>query len=573
MLLAAKKYGVRPLIILYAPQEHPGPAQAYLPVVTRTARAGDTKIQVADTTGLQAGYSGLDIPDERPAGRDGPYTAAPYPPTLAYAPYDWAAGNMITAVYSSSITLAKPLQASIPAKTLLHVTTLKYRPFSIPGSADYVHTMDGWLNYVQMVADFVTGVLGTATSTDKGFDLEVWNELSQSPHFLFINDYYGRTAYHYDEQSIYHNLVAATAGYIDARPADFAGVQVGDSLATNIPWPASSTEPARVTAIDKHPYERRITYPQPASPLMAFDASVNSLWNKGKLDALFAPDPTSYVPSYTTFFPEYFATDLRTDNIIRDMAPIATRIGSVVHGRNARVVQGKVIPTTVWITEVALSAREDSPTISMSRSLYDEAKTVARYFCFYLGKGATQVDMYAAIDPDKGLLAQNFLALAQKRGAAYPRNDTAYTRPALQVTGRIVHAMSLALDTKLTRTRPVTLLSVTDTHDHWVFKGDGTAAHPTLYDRDVFTFLPFEVNPHRFVIPYYVMTRDILASFHPERFTVRFAGIRGTGADVSAYDPINNVSVPLAVTYRDSSSLSVDLTAADYPYLLTIQEH
>lgn len=571
-LLAARRYGMRPLIVLYADQENPCPTRKSLRVAARTARPGATVLYLTDTHGLRAGYSGLDMRDERLPGRDGPYTAAPFPPTLAYAPYVWAAGNLITAIHGNAVTLAKPLQWKIPATTVLPFTTLKYRPFAVPGSADYMRTMGGWLRYVSTVAHFATAVLGTTWSADKGFDMEVWNELSQSPHFLFINDYYGRTVYRYDEQSIYHNLIAETAGYIARHPADFAGVLLGDGIATNIPWPASSTEPARVNAIDKHPYQRRINYPWPNSPLQAFDSSVNKQWNKVLLDAQYRQDTSPYVPSYSAFFPEYFATDLRTDTIIRDMAPIPTSIGGIEHGRYARIVHGRIIPTTVWITEVALSVKQDWPAISESLSQYDEAKIVARYLCFYLGKGATQVDLYAAVDPEAGLVDQNFLTLAAKPGAVYSPDDAQYATLALRVTARIVRAMRVALASHLAWLRPIDVLSVTDTHGHYVFRGDGTAAHPTLYDRDVFAFLPFEVNPHRFVIPYYVMTRDVMAPFSPERFTVNIKGVRGTNANVTAYDPMHDSAVPVTVVQRENTGLSVILTAADYPYLLTVQE-
>ena len=37
----------------------------------------------------------------------------------------------------------------------------------------------------------------------------------------------------------------------------------------------------------------------------------------------------------------------------------------------------------------------------------------------------------------------------------------------------------------ISQPRSLNLVSVTDNHDHAQFAGDGTAAHPTLYDRDV----------------------------------------------------------------------------------------
>jgi hypothetical protein len=71
----------------------------------------------------------------------------------------------------------------------------------------------------------------------------------------------------------------------------------------------------------------------------------------------------------------------------------------------------------------------------------------------------------------------------------------------------------------------------------------GTAAHPNLYDREVLTFLPYQVNAHHFVIPYYVMTRNELVNLTPENFTIDFTGINAVGAAITAYDPLNGVSV------------------------------
>jgi hypothetical protein len=132
--------------------------------------------------------------------------------------------------------------------------------------------------------------------------------------------------------------------------------------------------------------------------------------------------------------------------------------------------------------------------------------------------------------------------------------------------------MNQQVDANLTSTRPLQVASISDTHDHYQFAGDGTTAHPNLYNRDVFAFLPFQVNARRFIIPYYVMTRDITKDLPPEQFTVQIKGLKGNGASVSAYDPINNKEVPVVVKGKAQDSLSVNLTATDYPYLLTVQE-
>jgi hypothetical protein len=261
------------------------------------------------------------------------------------------------------------------------------------------------------------------------------------------------------------------------------------------------------------------------------------------------------------------------------MAPLVNDLYGVKRGRFGRVQDGKIIPCTTWITEVNIAPHEDDPNITRERALALKAKTTARYLCFFLNKGVTQLDFYAAApndaklgDTELGLIQQNFLDYAKQPGAVYPANDAASTSPALAVTGRIAARMKQGLDPNLTQTRPLTVNALSDTHDHVQFRGDGTPAHPDLFDRDVFAFLPFQVNAHRFVIPYYVMTRDVTKDLAPEQFTLTVGGLHGDGATVTAYDPIQNRPVPVTVVKRAPNSLTLQVTASDYPYLLTVQE-
>ncbi len=170
------------------------------------------------------------------------------------------------------------------------------------------------------------------------------------------------------------------------------------------------------------------------------------------------------------------------------------------------------------------------------------------------------------------MVADSFLALAGQPGAVYPADDGRYASSSLQVLRRMADRLAVGLDPALDVTRPLTVGSVADGHDNTQFAGDSTAAHPPLYDREVLAILPFQVNARRFVIPYYVMTRDVLRPLAPEQFTVRLGGLRGTGATVTAYDPIRDAEVPVDVVAAGPDSLTVDVTAADYPYLLTVQE-
>ena len=534
ILQACKRWGVRPLILLNANQGIPTPSKLFQRTVTAEASVGSRTIRLNDTKGLKIGSSGLN-------------NLTDY----------WAAEALITAIDGDTITLSKPLPKSIAAGSSIEMATLKYRPFSQPGSADYQHTIVGWQHYVDTVAQFTANSLGTSQSNDKGFDMEIWNELTFGSKFLSINNYYAPDPVTYEEDSIWSNLVTATSDYAVAHPDRFSGVKFSDGFANTIPWPASSTQPLRISAISKHPYGNRKNYPQDEQQGPKIDAF-------GK--------PTNFTPTYSALFPEYHATALQTEFILRDAAPFNNDIQGVRHGRYARQVNGLVVPTEVWITETGIAPNENGIKEPIT-SLALKAKTTARYYTFYLNKGVTKLYLYSAASGNSGLgiVQDNFLQYA-KTTSIYPTNDRAYVSPALNITARIVTQMKQNLDPNLTKTRQLQLDSIDDNHNRLQFNGDGTAAHPNLYDRDVFTFLPYQVNSHRFVVPYYVMTRDVTNDLAPEKFAIQISNLKTQGTTVSVYDPMHDRTLPVTIDRRGSNFLKLTVSATDYPYLLIIQE-
>ena len=106
-----------------------------------------------------------------------------------------------------------------------------------------------------------------------------------------------------------------------------------------------------------------------------------------------------------------------------------------------------------------------------------------------------------------------------RTGGEYPENSAPFVSPALATLGRIADRMKAGVDPNLLKTRPLVFASITDRHNHYQFQGDGSREHPTLYNRDVLALLPFQVSRRRFVIPYYVMTRDIRKELAPEEYT------------------------------------------------------
>jgi hypothetical protein len=135
--------------------------------------------------------------------------------------------------------------------------------------------------------------------------------------------------------------------------------------------------------------------------------------------------------------------------------------------------------------------------------------------------------------------------------------------------------------------RQLSLTAISQEGDHAQFTGDGTAAHPSLYDRDVLAVLPFQSSPIRFVIPIYVMTRDMLTLYEPdapssdiyrfdlpnENFKVTLSNLPETTAapSVSAYDPLRDEATPARLLSREGSSAVFEFAATDYPRILTIE--
>jgi len=96
---------------------------------------------------------------------------------------------------------------------------------------------------------------------------------------------------------------------------------------------------------------------------------------------------------------------------------------------------------------------------------------------------------------------------------------------------------------------------------------------PTLWFRDLFTVLPFQVTERKFVFALYEMTpnynvedlKDV-----PYRLTLR--PLAGERCQVSYYDPLADNTLPATVAERKADSLTIELPIIDTPRLLTIEE-
>src|SRR4051812_13117175 len=135
-------------------------------------------------------------------------------------------------------------------------------------------------------------------------------------------------------------------------------------------------------------------------------------------------------------------------------------------------------------------------------------------------------------------------------------------------------------------TRQLRLISIAQAGNHAVWSGDGTAAHPHLYDRDLLAAFPFQAAPERFVVPVYVMTPNLTTVWDPtapassptrfdlpdERFRVTLANLPQSADPprVSAYDPMQDEATPARFVSREGDRAVFEVAATDYPRLLTI---
>ena len=537
-LRACQALGIRPLILLNGHHGAPCPLIFFERTAVAAAEPGARELLLDHADGLVPGHSGLSN-------------------TKDYI----AAATIITRIEGRKVTLSKPLKERVAAGAKLRMATLKYAPFGDAGTPEGRATLDGWKAYTRTIARFAAETLGTSGQADLGFDLEIWNEMSFGSCFIHQRYYYDPPPGKYDENAVYLDIVRATAEAAEAEPARFAGVRLENGFSNTLPWPASGQMPARISALSHHPYSGRKTFPAEKAKGTA-------------LNALGLPDKSGFVPAYTECFPEYFGAALQTETIVRDMAPLTTDIYHVQHGRFARPGN----PCWCWITEVNYAPGEDGVT-DPTLALRLKAKAITRYYCFYLNKGVERLYLYAAGSNDPrqgdlelGVLQQDFVNRALK-DKHYPADVGPWTSPALVATRRIAGRLSAGLDATLRETRPLELAAIEDRHDARQFDGDPADLHarPPLYDRDVFAFLPFQVNPRRCVIPFYVMTRDVKRDLAPETFTLTIKGL-ARQARFSAYDPIRDTRQAVRAVAVGTDEVKLEVSATDYPILLEVDE-
>lgn len=553
-LTALKENGIRPLILLNANSGEPTPVLNETVSLASGAAAGATEIHVstASVPKLIAGRSG--ITEEGVA---------------AQVLFKSIAAN-------GTVKLSRPLPTALAAGSL-KVTTLRFEPFraeSLAGGAAnpaFQATMNGWLEYVAAVTQEAKAILGSDQ-----FDVEVWNELGFGSQFLSVENYYspGIEGGRYENEEA---ILKGTIGYIRNPANGLTAVGIGDGFSDERPWEAGSTSPVGLTAIDKHPYRGLVQFPEGEAPngnrplngegrLAAATEGSNGVWHE------------SFTPTYDAFFPEYWLSGIQTETLVHDLSPHGSMIGDVEHGRGTHPAGGEA--PQLWITEVGLDPTE-GPAAHLSAADIEhiKAKNALRYLTSYVNKGVTNLDFYAADDGNYSMIPQSFFNSLQSSPSAYP--GEAKGGETMNAVRRLTASMAGA--TELSKPRSLTLDSLTDYEGKTQFEGNGTSAYPSLYNREVFAFLPFQVTNTKFVVPVYVMTRNVEQEYEggtspsrfdlpAEKYKMVIGGVFGQGAKATATDPLTGETVPVEIVARGPESITVEMDVTDSPRLLSIED-
>jgi hypothetical protein len=531
MLLALQKAGLRPLILLNANQSGPGPARAGRLTLRSPAPAGARTVQLArsDVARVQPGLTGFDAVDS-----------------------DRRPDVLITAVDRAGVaTLARPLPQPLEAGRHA-VSTLRYAPFQrpqLPGGAAnpaFEATVRGWLAYTGTVSRFARDILG-----GWGFDVEIWNELSFGSDFLDASRYFDPLPA--AEGDTNRAILERTVAWLRDPANRIGAVGIADGFASQTPFAAGSTSPRGLTALSKHPYVSVQQFPG-ASEAHADQPLVGP-----------SGEPAAFVPSYEAYFPEYWLTGIQTETLVRDLAPQTTEIGGVAHGRTTAPTGGR--PPAMWLTEFnlvppSLDAARPGPDGERARSELSDAraKGLLRALVAYVHAGVAAIDFYAATGNDYGLAPTAFLTSGGRGAAGAP----------LTALGRLSGALEGARTAP--RRRELQVKSIADIAGRTQFTGDGTPAHPPLYDRDVLAVLPFQLGDHDWVVPVYVESRDVRRDVPAERYRVALGGLGGKSAQAGFYDPLTGRFEPVRISARDDDGVTIDLLATDSPKLLFLTD-
>lgn len=573
LLPILKKHHLRPLVLLNCNSGMPAPYKMINVDIAKEAKAGEREIYVSDATDIEPGYTGL-------LGQE--YKAM-YP--------------IVTSVDrdTGKLTLSDALKGNIQAGNQTFVK-LKYQPFAGTKFKDGTvnraaqETVEGWVKYAATVAQYLKSELGT--STDAGFDIEVWNEYTLNPEFLDINNYYNPKL-EFSELPSYSEgkhtqtgpeiILPLTANYVKTH--GLPGVNVISGFSNQRPWDNGADMWNNQDGFSKHPYtaysSNSLITPSTVS------RQTTTLNARGEQD--------DYVPSHINAFPESVFYAYQTEYLTRDTQPYPGPFEP--HFRYSN--NGNRKPAQLWVSETNFVrnafANEliadtgiQATDIRLANLMHElSAKAMLRTYVFFNNKGVRKIFTYAIRgggDLQFATVPDAFFSMLDQNGYRLDASSRSQIGPELQSIGNLVRFMKEGKSIESPRQLGVD--NIVEYKPRLVFAGNGTSRNPNRYQGEDLAVLPYQLSDNRFAVGYYVVTRDLTHvwdsskdKLDPARYDmpdqtyeITLSNVNGAGASVTVYDPISNDRKKAEIVAATSGSITIRVSAADYPRFIDVQE-
>lgn len=599
VIQAMQKHHLRPLVLLNAHSGWPCPGKSFRVQLLEDAAKGSRRVHIKTDDKIKIGYSGFHRLNPRRTG---------WPIIVSTSDDGW-------------YELSAPLPDDIKAGQVDMVTRM-YLPFAgavfedgTPNPHAY-ETVEGWKQYVKTICNFMKQTLQTDGKSDAGFDLEVWNEYTFGSDFLQDRYYYDpqrkfkepiRYANHDRETTGHEIILPITVDYVNDPANALPCVRVVSGFSNQRPWDNGSEMWPGQSGISRHYYSSLDAW-RPAhgnegtySPSILKDLKFGPVNAMGLADGI--PDhkdwhtvvPGSFfIPTFQLGMPEAQHFGYKTEFMTRDIQPFPGpwshhhRFSHPGDGRNAQI----------WMTETNvhrfpyLKHEADAAKVPMEDprvSLFAHemaARTMIRSYLFYSHKGVSYIDIYALKQNDFHFSVIPDAFFPALKQADYQLTDAVRSMSGKQLA-TIKHVTDIFKQGKQVQVpRALKVVKLVEHKPRLVFAGDDTPEHPSRYNRDDFAVLPFAMDQNRYVVAYYVVTRNMMHewqpqydhldiqrySMPPQRFDLTLSNVRGKGLKVSVYDPIADSSVPVEVLDTTANTMTVKLDTVDYPRLLLIDE-
>jgi hypothetical protein len=512
VLRLCHRYHVRPTLLLNAHQGVPCPVRAFSRRLVDDAPRGSRAVRLTGPDGVVAGRTGLS-------------NLSTY----------WGAEALITDVDAATGTcrLSKPLPKDQKAGSDVPLATLKYLPLYPVGTREFDETAAGWVRYALLVCRL---------ARDAGiedFDVEIWNELTFGTKFLDVNNYHEHALARSQKDALHEGgtcweLARRT---VEAVHREYPGVRcIWGFSNTTFFHTAVEQLPPGTDGQSYHPYgtgtrrlpEQEYHRDRPGENIDGF------------------------TPSTDIRLPEGHAiTFIQTESLMRLLNPEA---------------RGRRPPGTKrfyhYITEHGVAPPEDG--IRGEAGAWElKAKCALRSFCAYLNKGVDVLHYFGAYDraaTGMGLLPPDLPRLAGD--ATFEQVAT----PPLKAIRNLTRPFADSVPLK--ETRPLDAEVVALGEQVQMFDGDGT--RPTLWHRDAFAFLPFQVKEGKYVIAVYVVTYDATRPMAEERYRLRIRGLPTVPGAVRLYDPLRDQEIPVRVLGKEGGVVELEVAVVDCPRLLVL---